>query len=55
MGKYDTCTICKKDFEYCPHSREDRKVKAQDDHIRKIVREELRKHKCPCQINLGGL
>lgn len=37
------CPICKKNFEDCKHSRADLDQRESDNHIRKIVREELKK------------
>jgi hypothetical protein len=41
--EFDTCPICKRDFRDCKHSILDVRNKQQDDHIRKIIREELKK------------
>lgn len=37
------CKVCKKNFEDCPHSLADESVKIADDHIREIVRDELKR------------
>lgn len=55
MSKYGLCPVCKKDFDVCKHSRVEAEQYIEDQRIRMIVKQELKKHKCRCETPLAGM